>query len=583
MLLPAPQPPIVPEAELQPLSVLLETLARIDGWGPRAWREVLGGWRLPGCDLALEEREGGTCEEGGEVVAAIRFPAPPWARVRDPADILAFPDWLLRQARRDLLPRLGLDAWTLDPGEAVRPNNACFLAAADLILRFSLRLPFAGMCIDGERFARAVGLIGRWSRAIATTRPGLAALRRSLRLQQALRAALPGCGLVAFLADGSLLARDPAGGPDPACRSLRTPRTLAVTIDLGRLGRVRGLGIRQGVTAIAGAPYHGKTTILAAINCGGVDRVPGDGRERCVAIREQVPVLSDDGRPITAQDLTPFFDRLPGGDAGAFTSRRASGATSMAAAALQGIAAGGRLLLVDEDTAAANFLSLQPAMRRLLGADLAGARTLADALPALARQGISSVVVAGASTAAIASADRTVLMRRFQPQEATRAARVACGRAGPPGAFAVPPRALGGDPDALLGHGHALAVDAADPERPVVRAWRLDLRRAGFDLDPWLARGAVLGAAWACRLAAGSCDLAELGRRYAAWLEQHGPAAPDPFHDGFHVVAPWPLVAAVLERLPGAALTCPGSCPERVAGRGVRSPSSRTATSRRRS
>ncbi|MBN8524269.1 MAG: hypothetical protein J0M02_02915, partial [Planctomycetes bacterium] len=158
---------------------------------------------------------------------------------------------------------------------------------------------------------------------------------------------------------------------------------------------------------------------------------------------------------------------------------------------------------------------------------------------------------------AIASADRVLLMRRFRPIDATRAARRCCGaRPAGPG-IQLPARSLGGDPDLLLGHGHALRVDAADPERPVFAGRSVDLRRAGYELDQPLARGAALGAAWACRLAAGGCDLAELGHRYRALLRERGPAALDPFHDGFHAVAPWPLVAAVLERIPGIALTCP--------------------------
>ncbi len=551
---PAPVDPIPADAEVRPLTALLETVARIDGWGPRAWREVLGVWRLAACDLQIEEREGPPCEEGGEVLATVAFRAPRWARARDAGEAVAVADWLLRQAGAGLLPRLGLSARTLQPGEAVRATNACFLQNTDLVLRFALRLPFAGMCIDGESFARALGWLGRWSRGLINAQPGLAAHRRSVRIQRALRAALPAHGLVAFLADGSRLARDPTGGVDAHCRPLRTPRGLAATIDLGRLGRYRGLGIREGVTAIAGAPYHGKSTVLAAIAGGIEDRPPGDGRERVVAVAGALPVLSDDGRPIQAQDLTPFFPVLPGGDAACFTTRRASGATSMAASVLQGVAAGARLLLVDEDSAAANFLSLQPAMRRLLGNDLGGGLTLAECLPGLARQGLSTVVVAGASTAAIASADRTVLMRRFAPLDATRAARRACGRK--PGVRAVylPARLLGGDPDAILGHGHALATDLDDPERPRFGGRTVDLRRAGGPLDAGLVRGAVLGAAWACRLAAGGCDLRELGWRYERWLAERGPAAVDPFHDSFHAVAPWLLVSAVLERIWGVEL-----------------------------
>jgi hypothetical protein len=584
MALPDVQLPIAADAEIRPLAELLETLARIDGWGPRAWREVLGAWRLPACDLGLEEREGPPCEEGGEVIASLVFRAPRWGRPRHVADGTAIADWLLRQARSGLLPRFGLSASTIDPGDAVRQTNACFTVPAgrgsDLVLRFTLQLPFAGMCIDGEAFARAIGLLGRWARGIQQTQPGLRAHRHSLVVQRALREALPAQGLVAFIGDGALLARDPAGGADATCHPLRSPPGLAVRIDLGPLGRVRGLGIRAGVTAIAGAPYHGKSTMLMAIAGGGDDRPPGDGRELVVAHAEMMPVLSDDGRPITAQDLSPFFRRLPGGDVRAFSSRRASGATSMAAAVLQGVAAGARLLLIDEDTAAANFLSLQPEMRALLGADLEGGRTLADALPALAGHGISTVVVAGASTAAIASADHVILMRRFRPIQATRLARRACGPRPPLLDLALPVRRLAGDPDVLLGHGHAMRVEAGDPERPAFAGRHVDLRRAGFELETALARGAVLGAAWACRLAEGGCDLSELAARYRALLAERGPAALDPFHDGFHAVASWPLVSAVLERIPGLALTCP---PRRAAGPGGRRPSGPGSSARRRS
>jgi hypothetical protein len=555
MAIPAPVAAIPDDPPPRPQAELFETLARIDGWGPRAWREVLGAWRLPLAELGLEDGEGEPCDEGGEVRATLRIGGR-WTRLRAAAERDAAADWLLRHARATLLPRLALRARTVDPGEAVTASNACWGDGQALWLRFALRLPFAGMCVDGEAFARALGMLGRWLRALDASRPGLAAHRRSVRLQRALRAALPGHGLVAFLADGSRLARDPAGGPETGCLPLRAPRNLATRIDLGPLGRHRGLGIRAGVTAIAGAPYHGKTTLLAAIAGGGTDRPPGDGRERVVALETTQPVLSDDGRPIVAQDLTTFFRRLPGGEARCFTTRRASGATSMAAAVLQGVAAGARLLLIDEDTAAANFLSCQPAMRRLLGRDLDGATTLAEALPALARAGVSSVVVAGASTAAIASADRTILMRAFRPADATAAARRACGPRPAPLALRLPARRLGGDPDALLGHGHVLSVAADDPERPRFAGRTVDLRRAGFDLDPALARGAALGAAWACRLAAGGCALDELGRRYAAWLAEHGPCAPDPFHDGFHAVAPWPLVVAVLERTAALDLAC---------------------------
>jgi len=82
MPIPAPVLPIAADAEVKPLAELLETVARIDGWGPRAWREVLGVWRLPSCDLGIEEREGPPCEEGGEVLATVAFRPARWNRTR---------------------------------------------------------------------------------------------------------------------------------------------------------------------------------------------------------------------------------------------------------------------------------------------------------------------------------------------------------------------------------------------------------------------------------------------------------------------------------------------------------------------
>lgn len=565
-MLPDPLPPL-PEEELRPGAELLPTLARIDGWGPRGWQELLGGWRFPQADLGLEALEREPLAEGGRLLWTVVWRRPRWARPRDAGDAIAIGDWLLRHARATLLPQLGLGAETVDPGDAVRATNAAGLHGGDLYLRFLARPPMAGLGIDGERCAAALGRLLRWLRRLARQRPGLAEHRRCLAVQRALRRALPAQGLVAFLADGALLARAPDGGPAPGCRPLACPAELAVELDLGDLGRFRGLGIRCGVTAIAGAAYHGKSTLLAAILAGSEDRPPGDGREQVVSLAETLPVLADDGRPIHAQDLTPFFPRLPEGPASCFSTARASGATSMAAAILQGAAAGARLLLVDEDTAAANFLALPPAMRQLLGRDADGL-TLAEALPALARAGIATVAVAGASTALLAVADRVIGMRDFQPHDWTEPARQLCREqvAAAP-ALPLPPRVLAAAPDAILGPGHAPTVDAADPLAPRLRHWRLDLRRCGWPLDPWLARGALLAAGWCCRLAAdGAPPLAELAARYQAWLAERGAAALDPFHDGLHAVPPWLLVHAVLERWPG--LACCGP-PQTATGAGI--------------
>lgn len=550
--LPADPPP-------RPRSHLFATLKRIDGWGELAWRETMGAWRIRGGALVLERRE-------GDDDPACTLIANPGAvpRASDDGDAAAIADWALRRAWNDLLTRCPIRATADMPGAAVRALSGCHLHRGRLVVRLLVRLPFAGMCVDGTRFAR---FVRRCEAFLGGLTAGARAhdlrfLRAAVAMQRALRAALPTLGLVGFVGEGARLARGADGAPAPGCRPLRVPRDLSVTVDLGRHGRVRGLGIPRGITVVTGAPYHGKSTLVQALAQGHEDHRPGDGRERVVADPSLLAVRAEDGRAIKAQDLRAFFASLPGGEARAFTTARASGATSMAASVLQGIAAGSRLLLIDEDAAAANFLAIEPGMRQLLGRSLAGSTTLLEALPALRAAGTSAVLAVGSSTRAFACADRVILLDRFQPRlVTTRARRLAGGRVAAGQAIAIPARRLATTGDVLLGERHFLRIDAREPERPRLlgedRTLVLDLRRSGWELDEAVVRGALAAAAWCLRLARGErVELRELGTRLRAHLDAHGPRGLDPFDTTFLAAPAWQLVVSVLERLPGIELCC---------------------------
>lgn len=419
------------------------------------------------------------------------------------------------------------------------------------------------MCCDSLRFARFLRRLERFAADLCrpARRRDLALHQQSVQRSRALRDALPRHGLVAFLGAGALLARAADGSALPGCAPLVVPRGHGVTMDLGRWGRVHGLGIRRGVTAVAGAPYHGKSTLLSALMAGREDHPPGDGRELVVSDGSAIRIQAEDGRRIKTTDLSWFFPQLPGSRAQVFATDHASGATSMAAGVVQGVAAGSRLLLVDEDSAAGNFLHLDAGMRALLGRDLAGHRTLVDALPGLAAQGVSTVLVAGAHLATLAAAQRVVVMRHFQPQDGTRQVRRlvrATGIQRAVSASASPrmQRVLDDDPDCLLGPRHFLPIDATEPERPQVGAITLDLRRSGWILDAALVRGAWAAAAWCCRLAGGrALDLENLRQRFADFIRERGARGLDPFDTQLLTVPPWSLVAAVLERLPRPLIT----------------------------
>ncbi len=508
---PAPQPPLGDQPP-KPRAELFATLARIDGWGQGAWREVYACWRLRHAVVAIDDLEAGVSRDRDDRVAAATMVVEDHALGDRCEDDDATCDWVLRQAWTTLLPRLTVTATTHRPATTVQAVNACFFAAMRpgasraLLLRLLVRLPMAGMCCDGRALAGMVRRLEGFAAGlvVARRRPGLAAHRACVTLQRRLRAALPAHGLVAFIGDGARLARDRDDRPAPACRPLRAPPGLRTTIDLGRGGRHHGLGIRHGVTAIAGAPYHGKSTLLQAIIAGRYDHPPGDGRELVVADGSVVQVQAEDGRRIKDQDLSAFFATLPGGASTAFTSERASGATSMAASVLQAVAAGCRLLAVDEDSAASNFLAIDPLMRRLLGTTLAGTTTLLEVLPALARLGVNTVLVAGSSaqTPARRSVSLVLLLEHFRVSDGRRRGEgrlLAC-RAAPAGADGRPCATA-----ALALRPPRLPVRTTPfPHRRRQRAgalrdWprsRSDLRRSGWPLDTALVRGALAAAAW---------------------------------------------------------------------------------------
>lgn len=555
--------PIPVEPVPGPRSDLFATLRRIDGWGQGAWREVYCTWQLRHCLLSIDDLEAGVSRDEDDRVAAfvVVIPGHALGRPGDAGRDAATCDWVLRRAWDEVIDGAPLTVTTLRPGQAVRATNACLFAVptpgqpSTLVVRLLVRLPMAGMCCDGKALMRFLRRIERFADGLCRrrARPSLKRHRHTMAVQQALRVALDDLGLVAFIGDGARLARAGDGSAMPGCRPWRTPKSERLTITLSQLGVVRGLGIRRGVTAVAGAPYHGKSTLLAALAAGRDDHIPDDGRELVVADGSVLAIQAEDGRRIKDTDLSRFFAKLPGNDSRHFTTTRASGATSMGASLVQGISAGCRLLLVDEDSAASNFLTIDPVMRRLLGIALNGITTLLDLLPALAAAGVSSVLVAGSNHQSLLASDRVLLMQDYQPSDATTRMRrllPQARRARRIVATTIPTRILADEADALFGPRHFLNVDVTEPERPLVNGTALDLRRCGWELDKALVRGALAAAGWCCRLAENQpLPTRELRRRYEDFVATYGVRGLDPFDTALITVPPWQLVVTVLERL----------------------------------
>ena len=176
---------------------------------------------------------------------------------------------------------------------------------------------------------------------------------------------------MAFVADGSVLPRRSGVDDRPLTGSgviaFGSPDSLRVTVALPNAGPVSGMGIPAGVTLIVGGGFHGKSTLLNALERGVYNHRPGDGREYVVSNDDAVKIRAEDGRYVAGVDISPFIDNLPSGrTTTAFSSENASGSTSQAANIVEALALGAKLLLVDEDTAATNFMIRARRMQALI-------------------------------------------------------------------------------------------------------------------------------------------------------------------------------------------------------------------------
>jgi len=236
------------------------------------------------------------------------------------------------------------------------------------------------------------------------------ALERVLALtekQQAIRSWLENSPYCAFIANGNIL---------PRAKGTSLPMTDALPFtsppqDEIEIAGIRGMGIRRGVTVITGGGYSGKSTLLDAIAAGICDHIAGDGREFVITDRHALEIAAEDGRCIKRVNISPFIKWLPGGNTADFTTDHASGSTSQAANIMESIADGAKLLLIDEDRSATNFMIRDRMMKMLIEKEPITPYT--DRVRELADNGISTILVIGGSGEYLGVADRIYRMDAF--------------------------------------------------------------------------------------------------------------------------------------------------------------------------
>lgn len=233
-------------------------------------------------------------------------------------------------------------------------------------------------------------------------------------------------GIVAFILDGSVLPRKTGISEEPlkGAVKFKTPESLLISIKTPNHGIVTGMGIPEGVTLIVGGGYHGKSTLLHAIELGIYNHRYGDGREMVVTDHGAVKIRAEDGRKIENVDISSFIHNPPmEKNTRRFSSENASGSTSQAANIVEAVEVGSKLLLFDEDTSATNFMIRDERMQKLVESEKEPITPFIDRVKELyTDHGVSTILVMGGSGDYFEAADTVIMMDNYLPYDATERA-----------------------------------------------------------------------------------------------------------------------------------------------------------------
>ena len=313
-------------------------------------------------------------------------------------------------------------------GQEVLERTACEITDQAVHLRFEVGFPANGRTINAPELEKILfeylPMCVEQSLFYAKLPKGEAEEAVFLAEDQAyIRQELERRHLAAFVADGAVLPRESGVSDRPMAGAVpfAAPETMAVELDLPHRGRLRGMGVPEGITLIAGGGYHGKSTLLKALERGVYDHVAGDGREYVITRSSALKIRAEDGRKITNTDVSLFINHLPNGrDTVRFSTLDASGSTSQAANIIEGIESGSRVLLIDEDTSAANLMARDGLMRLAIAPDKEPITPFLERVTDLYKKaGVSVILVVGSCGDYFHVADKVLQMDAYRALDIT--------------------------------------------------------------------------------------------------------------------------------------------------------------------
>ncbi|MDG2667558.1 ABC-ATPase domain-containing protein [Vibrio parahaemolyticus] len=411
---------------------LTATLKKIEKQNYRAYQQIKGQYDFTDFTLFIDH------VQGDPYASASRFRATrawsltglEWLKDESPAFQRAARDFIARSfeqfAKQENTVSIALN------GQTVLDSTAVLFTEEGIELRFRVNLPAEGRSVLGKKANNILTFhlpkfIRRATLERELDKEAMVKHCQVVEDQSTLREQLEAHNLVAFVANGSVLPRI-AGNCDLPMKEaveFTAPESLQVTLHAPNKGYVTGLGIPKGITLIVGGGFHGKSTLLNAIERSIYDHIPGDGREYIVTDQKAMKIRAEDGRCVHHLNLSNYINHLPmGKDTADFSTQDASGSTSQAAWLQESIEAGATSLLIDEDTSATNFMIRDERMQALVAKGDEPITPLVDRIGQLRDElDISTIIVMGGSGDYLDVANTVIQMHDYQAVDVTEKAK----------------------------------------------------------------------------------------------------------------------------------------------------------------
>lgn len=427
--------------------VLRMRLQKIDHKGYPAYKETKGTYDFDGFTLSIDHVQGDPFAAPSELSIQVSgkqagFPEECYD-TREKR--IALQDHLLRQFGKSIaaMDRVAKGSgksgrvFITRCGQEILDRTACQIHPSDgrITMRFQVGFPANGRTINSRELEKVLfellpGCVEKtlfYNRYSKKEKAAVEQVRALAEDQTSLRNQLKEQGLIAFVADGAVLPRESGAVSRPMkdAVAFSSPESMAVTLTLPNHGKIRGMGIQKGITLIVGGGYHGKSTLLDALELGVYNHIAGDGREFVMCEDTAVKSRAEDGRAVHEVDISCFIKNLPNGrNTTCFSTEDASGSTSQAAGMVEAVSAGAEVLLLDEDTSATNFMIRDSLMQRVVHEKEEPIIPFIDRVRALyEKKDISTILVAGSSGAYFYVADTVIQMKEYRAYDITKMAK----------------------------------------------------------------------------------------------------------------------------------------------------------------